>query len=178
MKKKLLLHVCCGPCSTHSVASLMEDYSVTMFFYNPNIHPSGEFVKRFENARVVAETLDVPVIEGAYDPQEWLDMIAGHEEEPEGGQRCRICFGIRLAETARYAKEKGFDAFTTTLTISPHKDAEKINKIGSSLAAKHSIEWVNSDFKQDGGFEKSAEMSKEMGLYRQKYCGCFYSVRR
>lgn len=175
MKKKLLLHVCCGPCSTHSVKSLMDDYDVTMFFYNPNIHPSGEFVKRYENARIVSEELGIPLIEGAYSPHDWLDMVQGLEEEPEGGKRCGVCFGMRLAESARYAKLHGFDAVTTTLSISPHKDSDKINDIGARLAEKQGLLWIQSDFDKNDGFKKSVDMSKELGLYRQKYCGCFYS---
>ncbi|MBU2561964.1 MAG: epoxyqueuosine reductase QueH [Nanoarchaeota archaeon] len=176
-KKNLLLHTCCAPCGTHCVKELLEDYDVTMFFYNPNIHPSGEYYKRYENALKASKELGVPVIEGAYSPQEWLEMIKGFEEEPEGGTRCKICFSIRLAETARYAKLHGFDAFTTTMTISPHKDADVINKLGAELAKKHRISWVHSDFKKNDGFRKSTELSKKMGLYRQNYCGCFYSVR-
>ncbi len=175
-KKKLLLHVCCGPCSTYCVSELMKDYEVTMFFYNPNIHPSGEHTKRFENARKVSKELNIPMIEGAYSPEEWLKMITGYEEEPEGGKRCKICFSIRLAESARYAKEHGFQCFTTTMTISPHKDSDVINRLGEHLAGQHKLEWVTSDFKQNDGFKKSIEMSKKMELYRQKYCGCFYSV--
>lgn len=177
MKKKLLLHTCCGPCSTHCVKELMQDYDVVMFFYNPNIHPGGEFVRRFEEARKVSGELGIPLVEGAYSPHDWLDMIKGLEEEPEGGRRCGVCFGMRIAETARYAKLNGFDAFTTTMTISPHKDSGQINEIGENLARKHGIEWVHSDFKKKDGFRKSAQMSEEMGLYRQNYCGCFYSVR-
>ena len=178
MKKKLLLHTCCAPCSTHCVKELLSDYDVVMFFYNPNIHPSGEYYHRYQEAKKVSAELKVELIEVEYSPLEWLDMIQGFEEEPEGGKRCSICFGLRLAETARYAKENGFDAFTTTMTISPHKNSEIINKIGEHLAQKHGIAWVHSDFKKNDGFKKSVDMSKELGLYRQSYCGCFYSVRR
>ncbi len=177
MKRRLLLHTCCAPCSTHCVKELMEDHEVVMFFYNPNVHPSGEYYKRYEEARKVSEQLGVELVEGAYSPEQWLEEVKGFEEEPEGGRRCSLCFDIRLAETARYAKINGFDAFTTTLTISPHKDAERINNLGRMLAEKHGIEWVHSDFKKKDGFSKSVEMSKEMELYRQDYCGCFYSVR-
>ncbi|MBN1544221.1 epoxyqueuosine reductase QueH [Candidatus Woesearchaeota archaeon] len=176
MKKKLLLHTCCAPCSTHCVKELMDEYDVTMFFYNPNIHPGGEYYKRYANAQKVSAKMGVPLIEGAYSPQEWVELTKGFEEEPEGGRRCRICFSIRLAETARYAKLNGFDAFTTTLTISPHKDAELINGLGAELAKKRGIEWLPSDFRKKDGFRKSVQMSKEMELYRQNYCGCFYSV--
>jgi hypothetical protein len=154
----------------------MNDYDVTMYFYNPNIHPSAEFDKRLENALIVGKELGVQVIEPEYEPEEWLEAIKGFEEEPEGGRRCKICFSMRLKQTAKYAKENGFDAFTTTLTISPHKDAKLINEIGEELAKKHNVSWVHSDFKKKDGFKKSTEMSKKMNLYRQNYCGCFYSV--
>ena len=176
-KKRLLLHTCCAPCSTHCVKELLKDYEVVMFFYNPNIHPSGEYYIRYENAQKVGKVLGVPIVEGQYSPEEWLDVVQGLEQEPEGGRRCTACFGIMLAETARYAKANGFDAFTTTLTISPHKDAGLINEMGESLASKHGLSWVHSDFKKKDGFRKSAEISRKMGLYRQDYCGCFYSVR-
>jgi predicted adenine nucleotide alpha hydrolase (AANH) superfamily ATPase len=176
-KKKLLLHTCCAPCSTHCVKELLDDYDVTMYFYNPNIHPYAEYDKRLENALKVGKELGVPVIEAEYDPERWVELIAGFEEEPEGGKRCRICFSMRLARTAEYAAANGFDAFTTTMTISPHKDEKTINEIGAELAKKHKVAWVHSDFKKKDGFKKSGEISKKMGLYRQNYCGCFYSVR-
>ncbi|HII71852.1 TPA: epoxyqueuosine reductase QueH [Candidatus Woesearchaeota archaeon] len=175
MKKRLLLHACCGPCSTHSVKKLLEDYEVTMFWYNPNIHPFGEYVQRLEAGKEVAKKLGVELIEHHFDVDRWLEKIQGYEEHPEGGLRCQICFAVRLKETAEYAKEHGFDAFTTTMTISPHKDADKINRTGRHYAEKSGVEWVESNFKADGGFGKSVEMSKEMGIYRQKFCGCFYS---
>jgi predicted adenine nucleotide alpha hydrolase (AANH) superfamily ATPase len=177
MKKKLLLHTCCAPCGTHCVKELMQDYDVTMFFYNPNIHPYGEYEKRLENGRVVSKELGVSIIEPEYEPNEWLEMIKGFEEAPEGGRRCKICFQMRLHRTAEYAKEHGFDAFTTTMTISPHKDAKIINELGESSAKKFNVEWVHSDFKKKDGFKRSTELSKKMKLYRQNYCGCFYSVR-
>ena len=177
MAKKLLLHVCCGPCATHVIDELKKDYDVTLFFYNPNIHPCGEFVKRLGEAQKVASAFGVPLVEGGYDVDSWLRSIAGLEEEPEGGRRCTVCFADRLSETALFAKENGFDYFTTTLTISPHKDSEVINRIGSALAGKHGVCWIHSDFKKKDGFRKSSDMSKKLSLYRQRYCGCFYSVK-
>ncbi len=176
-KKKLLLHVCCAPCSTHSADVLKDNYDVSMYFYNPNIHPCGEYEKRLEECKRVAEHLGLSIEEGTYDVERWLEMISGFEEAPEGGTRCRLCFSIRLDEVARYAKEKGFDCFTTTMTISPHKDSTKINEIGERVALKQGVSWVHSDFKKQDGFRKSVELSNKLGLYRQKYCGCFYSVR-
>lgn len=177
MKKKLLLHTCCAPCSTHCVKELLKEYDVVMYFYNPNVHPYGEYVRRFEEAQKVGDNLGVELVEGEYDVDEWLGHIAGFEEEPEGGRRCGICFSMRLGKSAEYAKKNGFDCFTTTLSISPHKNSEMINKLGEELAKRHGVAWVHSDFKKKDGFRKSTEMSKKMGLYRQKYCGCFYSVK-
>jgi predicted adenine nucleotide alpha hydrolase (AANH) superfamily ATPase len=177
MKRKLLLHVCCGPCGTHTINELKKKYDVTAFYYNPNIHPEGEYLRRLANAKKVGDFFKVPLTEADYDVDGWLERIAGMESEPEGGKRCSVCFADRLAATAKYAKEHGFDCFTTTLSISPHKDEKKINAIGEQLAKKHKINWLHSDFKKNDGFKKSIEMSKDLDLYRQKYCGCFYSVK-
>jgi predicted adenine nucleotide alpha hydrolase (AANH) superfamily ATPase len=177
-KKKLLLHTCCAPCGTHCVSELAKEYDVTIYFYNPNIHPYGEFERRLENALKVGKELGVPVVEAEYEPEDWLEAIKGFEEEPEWGRRCKICFSMRLKRAAEYAKKKGFDCFTTTMTISPHKDAKLINETGEGWGKKYKVAWVHSDFKKNDGFKKSTEMSRKMGLYRQNYCGCFYSVRR
>ena len=155
----------------------MNDYDIVMYFYNPNIHPYGEYCKRLENEEKVAEHFGVKVVEGEYSVHHWLDLISGFEEEPEGGRRCKICFMQRLKKTAEYAKEKGFDCFTTTMSISPHKDSELINNIGEQFAKTFGVEWVHSDFKKKEGFRKSVSMSKKLGLYRQERCGCFYSVK-
>ncbi|MBW2964624.1 epoxyqueuosine reductase QueH [Candidatus Woesearchaeota archaeon] len=179
MNKKLLLHACCGPCATHCVSELkQQEYDITMYFFNPNIHPFGEYTRRFSEAQRVADEFEVPFVEEEYDIDSWLEMIKGFENEKEGGSRCRLCFVMRLEQAARYAKENGFSCFTTTMTISPHKDSEKINEIGERMAQKYGVEWVHSDFKEDNGFQKSVEHSNRLGLYRQKYCGCFYSVRQ
>ena len=177
MAKKLLLHVCCGPCATQVVKELKDDYDVMLYFYNPNIHPFGEYVRRLDNAKRVGDYLEVPMLEGEYSIDGWLESIKGLEHEPEGGRRCTVCFADRLAVTAKHAKDNDFDCFTTTMTISPHKDADTINKLGIALAKKHEVEWMHSDFKKKDGFKKSTEASKDMNLYRQKYCGCFYSVK-
>ncbi|MBW2997134.1 epoxyqueuosine reductase QueH [Candidatus Woesearchaeota archaeon] len=177
MKKKLLLHTCCAPCSTHCVKELLADYDVVMYFYNPNVHPYGEYIRRLGDAQKVGDKLGVELVEGDYDVDEWLSHIAGFEEEPEGGKRCGICFSIRLGKTAEYAKKNGFDLFTTTMSISPHKNSKVINSLGEELAKKHGVSWVHSDFKKKDGFKRSTKMSKKLGLYRQKYCGCFYSVK-
>lgn len=177
MKQRLLLHTCCGPCSTHCIEELKVDHDVTLLFYNPNIHPMGEYLRRREAAEKVASSIDIPIIEIPYTPEAWVEHTKGFEEEPEGGRRCGLCFSQRMEATAIHAKENGFDCFTTTMTISPHKDAKLINEIGEKVAEKHGVRWLHSDFKKNDGFRKSTEMSKELGIYRQHYCGCFYSVR-
>jgi predicted adenine nucleotide alpha hydrolase (AANH) superfamily ATPase len=159
------------------IKKLKKDYDVTLFYYNPNIHPAGEYERRLDCAKKVGGFLEVPLIEGEYAVDAWLDMIAGFESEPEGGKRCVICFADRLAATAKHAKENGFDCFTTTLMISPGKDVKKINALGENLAKKHKVKWVHSDLKKLCGSKDSAKMGKTLNLYSQKYCGCFYSVR-
>lgn len=170
---KLLLHVCCGPCSTHVINVLKQEYDVTLYFYNPNIHPKAEYEKRLDEAKKVADTMDLPLIEGPYDPEVWFDKIKGLEHEPENGKRCPVCFDLRLKKTAEYADEHGFDLFTTTLTVSPYKDAEKVNESGLKFEIK--AKFLGSNFKKKDGYRKSIQLSNEMGLYRQHYCGCVYS---
>lgn len=177
-KKKLLLHVCCGPCSTQCLKELLKDYEVTMFFYNPNIHPQSEYFRRLEAAEKVSKHFRVPLKEGNFDVEDWLELIQSFEEAPEGGKRCNICFYMRLEETAKFAKENNFDMFTTTLSISPHKNSETINRLGKMFGKKYCITWLESDFKKNDGFKKSIELSKELGLYRQIYCGCFYCDKK
>jgi hypothetical protein len=170
---KLLLHVCCGPCSTQVIEELKKDYDVTALFYNPNIFPKEEYLKRLDAAIVVARETKVPLVEGEYEGKKWQDFVAGYEKEKEGGKRCELCYKFRLAKTAQLAK--GFDCFTTTMTISPHKSAETINEIGNSVAKNYGVKFLKKDFKN--GFAKSIRFSKEMKLYRQGYCGCEYSIR-
>ncbi len=154
---------------------MKEKYDVTAYWYNPNIHPYGEYEKRLDSANIVARNLEVPLIEDDYEVENWFDQIKGFEEEPEGGKRCTICFAMRLKKTAEYAKEHGFKYVTTTMTISPHKNAELINKLGQFHCKNNGVKWIDSNFKKKDGFRRSVEMSKEMGLYRQRFCGCFYS---
>jgi predicted adenine nucleotide alpha hydrolase (AANH) superfamily ATPase len=177
-KKRILLHVCCGPCSTHCLKELLSEYEPTMFFYNPNIHPQSEYFRRLEAAEKVSKHFKVPLKEGGFDVEDWLELIQGFENAPEGGKRCDICFYMRLEETAKFAKENKFDLFTTTLSVSPHKDSDTINRLGRMLGKKHGIAWLKSDFKKNNGFKKSIELSKELALYRQNYCGCFYSDKK
>jgi len=175
--KKLLLHVCCAPCSTHVIETLKKEYDLTLFFYNPQIEPLKEYEKRLKEAEFYAIEMDIPLIVGDYDILDWHDCIKGHENDPEEGERCSLCFRYRLEKTAQLAKENGFELFTTTLTVSPYKNAELINNIGKELSEKHSIGFLESDFKKDDGYSHSIELSKRHNLYRQNYCGCIFSKK-
>ena len=168
----VLLHVCCAPCSTHSVAVLMEQYSVTLFFSNSNIHPFSEYQKRLDDVRRFAQLSCLPLIEDAYNHAAWLEWINGLENEPEKGARCVKCFEFNLGRTACYAREHGFDFFTTTLSISPHKHSQTIFDIGMKLGP-----FLPVNFKKQDGFKKSRDLSRTFELYRQEYCGCEFSLR-
>ncbi len=178
-KPRMLLHSCCGPCSTSVISTLREDYELTVFFYNPNIHPEEEYIRRRdEQLRFIREFDDsITFIEGEYDSEAFCAAASGLESEPEGGSRCRECFILRLKRAAHEAAAGHFDFFTTTLTVSPHKNAALINEIGESLAAEGGVPWLHSDFKKKDGFLRSIRMSKEYGLYRQNYCGCIFSLK-
>ncbi len=172
---KLLLHICCAPDATHPLQILNNDYELGAFFYNPNIHPGGEYAKRLKDMRVLGKKWGIVLYEGEYDRDRWLLLAEKYKEEPEGGKRCEICYAMRLEETAKKAREEGYDLFGAVLTISPHKDARKINKIVREICEKHGVPFLESDFKKKDGFKKSVELSKGLGLYRQSYCGCTYS---
>ena len=176
-KPKLLLHICCAPCSTHVVEVLKDDYDLTGYFCNPNIHPESEYSHREEEMRGYARKIRLELVCAEYDDFRWFEIVKGMENVPEGGERCFLCFRLRLQKTAQYAKEHGYQFLTTTLSVSPHKNAAKINEIGSQVAGRHQLQWHAADFKKRGGFEKSVRMSKEAGLYRQSYCGCIFSQR-
>ncbi len=180
--KKLFLHSCCAPCSSYVLEYLSKYFMITVFYYNPNITASQEYFKRVEEQKRLIEIYNqqdgrypIAVIEGDYEPQRFLDMSKGLEECPEGGERCFLCYELRLKETAKRAKENEADYFATTLTISPLKNAQKLNEIGENLAAQYGIPWLPSDFKKKEGYKRSIELSAEYGLYRQDYCGCAYS---
>lgn len=177
MKEKLLLHICCAPCAIYPLTVLLERFNVTLVFYGPNIYPEEEYIKRLESARQMAKRIDVPLVELDYDTNEWYSLVKGFENEPEGGDRCNICYRMRLDRAAGFAKENSHKYFTTTLTLSPHKSARIINPIGSEIARRHGLIFLSEDFKKNDGFKKSCGMSKEYGLYRQKYCGCEYSIK-
>lgn len=177
----LLLHACCAPCSSYCLEYLSRYFRITVFCYNPNIYPEREYEHRVaEIKRLIAESEyenPVSVIEGEFEPREFYDLIRGMEKEREGGVRCFACYELRLEETAKKAKELGFDFFTTTLSISPLKNAAKINEIGEALAEKYGVLHLPSDFKKKNGYKRSIELSREHNLYRQNYCGCVYSIR-
>ena len=177
----LLLHSCCAPCSTAVIASLSSVFRITVFYYNPNIDDREEYEKRArEQERLVSlipAANPVSFLEGDYNPEDFLAAARPYADEREGGQRCSICYALRLDKTAREAVRGEFDFYTTTLSISPLKDAERINSIGSALGEKYRVQWLWSDFKKKDGYRASVELSKEYGLYRQNYCGCSFSRR-
>lgn len=176
---KLLMHSCCAPCSSYCLSYLAEYFSITVFYYNPNISPEEEYQKRVqEQLRLIKEIPaknPIAFAEGKYNPECFYEMAKGMEEIPEGGVRCFACYEMRQREAAVYAKEHGFDYFTTTLSVSPHKNAQKLNEIGLRLAEECKVPYLVSDFKKKGGYLKSIEYSKEYQLYRQNYCGCEFS---
>ena len=173
---KLLLHACCGPCATAVVERLMPDYDIELFWFNPNIEPEAEAQKRLENLRTVARYFNIPLIENTEQPECWLTYVTGFEDEPEGGQRCNLCFAYRLEQTAQTAIALGHHLFATTLTVSPHKPAGIINPLGEKIAQNHGISFLAENFKQKAGFQRSIELSRELSLYRQRYCGCRYTL--
>ena len=156
---------------------LRKKYEIVAYFYNPNIHPKLEYELRLENMIRLAEIYDIQLIVGEYDVKSWFEAIRGLEGEKEGGRRCRKCFELRLKETANLAKELGIGIFATTLTVSPHKNAQTINLVGREISDRYNIEFLEADFKKKDGFKKSVELSRKLGLYRQDYCGCIYSIR-
>ena len=181
-RKRLLLHSCCAPCSSAVLEKLQEIFEITVFFYNPNIAEDAEYRKRAEEQKRLIEAFNqrkpdcpIKIIDEDYQPQEFYDIAKGFENCPEGGERCFRCFDLRLKKTAQLAKEGCYDFFSTTLTISPLKNAAKLNEIGENLAAQYEIRWLPSDFKKKEGYKRSIELSKEYDLYRQNFCGCAYS---
>lgn len=195
--RSLLLHSCCAPCSSYVMEYLREYFDLTVFYYNPNITEEGEYGKRVEEQkRLIAEynrqveegsfegmnstgaARKIRIIEGDYEPDCFFEMAKGLEQCPEGGERCFRCYELRLEKTAELAAERGFDYFTTTLTISPLKNAQKLNEIGEDLSHKYGVAFLPSDFKKKNGYKRSVELSGQFGLYRQDYCGCVYSKHK
>jgi len=175
----ILLHSCCGPCSTEVISRLTPYFNVTILYYNPNIEPKSEYEKRKqEQIRFINEFKPINKLDYMdcdYDNESFLEMAKGLETEPEGGTRCHRCYELRLNKTAQLAKENGYDYFCTTLTVSPYKNSEVINQIGENIANKLDIKYLYSDFKKEDGYKKSIEYSKQYKLYRQNYCGCHFS---
>lgn len=178
----LLLHSCCAPCSSYCLEYLSRYFSVTVYYYNPNIYPPSEYEVRVEEQRRLIEQMTfvhpVHFLVGDYVPEDFYSAVKGMEREPEGGERCFRCYELRLLMSAKAAKEGGFDYVTTTLSISPLKNAAKLNEIGEHAAKEHGVTYLPSDFKKKEGYKRSTELSKEYGLYRQDYCGCVYSMNR
>lgn len=178
---KLLLHSCCAPCSSYVLEYLSDYFEITVFYYNPNIFPESEYTKRILEQQMLIQDMKfrhpVSFLAGSYDRNRFYEIARGLEQEKEGGERCFKCYEIRLEEAAKIAKEIEYDYFTTTLSISPMKNAEKLNEIGTKIAKQYGVEYLQSDFKKKNGYKRSIELSKEYGLYRQDYCGCEFSFR-
>lgn len=174
--KRLLLHSCCAPCSSHCLSELSPQIGVTVFYYNPNLDCAEEYEKRKrEQIRFLRETGLADFLDCDYAPEDYISAVRGLEGEKEGGARCAVCFRLRLERTAREAKARGFDYFATTLTVSPLKNAKLINEIGFAVAEEVGVPYLPSDFKKRGGYLHSVRLSEEYGLYRQDYCGCAFS---
>lgn len=176
--KKMLLHSCCGPCSTVCIERLKSEYEVTVFYHNPNIEPFEEYEKRKEEQKKVCEFFCVPFIDADYDNDGWHKFVEGLENEKEGGARCTKCFAYRLGKTAEFAKENGFDIFATTLSVSPHKNTMVINEVGQKMSMVHEIDFLPESFKKKDGYLRSINLAKELDLYRQNYCGCNFARRK
>ena len=178
---RLLLHACCAPCSSYCLEYLSRYFEITLFYFNPNIYPEEEYAVRAKEAKRLVSLLPsenkISVVVCDFDSSEFYTAVKGLEDCPEGGERCRVCFDLRLNRTAAYAKENGFDYFTTTLSISPLKNADTLNLAGERAAERYGVSYLPSDFKKKGGYLRSITLSKEYGLYRQNYCGCVFSLR-
>ncbi|MDD5040246.1 MAG: epoxyqueuosine reductase QueH [Patescibacteria group bacterium] len=176
-KQKLLIHICCATCAAYVLEQLRERFDVTAYYYNPNIYPESEYNIRRDEAHEYCKRNGFSWVEEAPDQTKWHQTVKGHEHDPERGNRCTICYRIRLEKTANYAQQHGFQCFGTDLTISPHKDAKRLNAIGKELEAEYSIKYLEADFKKADGFKKAIELSRKECFYRQHYCGCIYSFR-
>lgn len=177
----LLLHSCCAPCSSYCLETLSEDFAITVFYYNPNIYPEEEYWKRVREQErfigLLSAKHKISFLEGNYEKDRFYETVKGMEKIPEGGERCFACYRLRLSEAIKEAEKGGFDYVTTTLTISPMKNAQKLNEIGRSVGAEYGMEYLLSDFKKKNGYKRSIELSAIYGLYRQDYCGCEFSYK-
>lgn len=177
-KPKLLMHACCAPCSSACLERLKDRFDITVYYYNPNIDSEEEYAKRAAEQTRLAAAFGLSAQVEKYSSEEFYAAAKGFEDAPEGGKRCEKCFALRLKKTAEKAKENGFEYITTTLTLSPLKNAALINEIGEMVATETGIKWLPSDFKKRGGYQRSIELSNEYGLYRQNYCGCAFSKNK
>ncbi len=179
-KKRLLLHACCAPCSSAVLEKLCDYFDITIYYYNPNISPETEFNKRYDELEKLIEKmkLNVKTVKAPYENNLFEKTIESFREMPEGGIRCFRCYELRMNQTACFAKENGYDYFTTTLSISPYKNADKLNEIGQKLANQYGISYLFADFKKKDGYKRSIELSSIYHLYRQNYCGCIYSKKK
>ena len=179
---RVLLHSCCGPCSSSVLETLTQHFDVTLLWYNPNLYPVAEFERRYQAQTEIIEKMGladrVNILAESYRSEDYYAQIQGLENEPEGGKRCEQCFRLRLTEAAEIAKRDGYDYFCSTLTVSRHKNAELINTIGEEIGRAMGVKWLPSDFKKRGGEDRSVELSEKHGIYRQLYCGCEFSLRR
>lgn len=173
--KDLLLDVCCGPDATHAIAFFGENYRVSLFFSGSNIHPEKEYLLRLEQVKRVARHYGTPLYTSPYEPGAWRDFVKGLEHEPEGGRRCEACFRFRFKLLSEKSAELGIKNLSTTLTISPKKDADRVNRIGLEIASEKGLVWIEAVLRKRGGFGRSLELSRQLGLYRQNYCGCEFS---
>ena len=171
-KKNILLHSCCGPCTSGVYPQLEKYFNISVLYYDPNIYPEEEYYKRLDALELLNKHFPFKIIEIGYNREDFLKLVKGHEMDNEGGDRCEICFRLRMRETSIYAKKHGFDCFTSTLSISPHKNAQLLNEIGNELEKELGITYLYSNFKKKDGYKISIENSKKFGLYRQTYCGC------
>ncbi len=178
-KPRILLHSCCAPCSSTCIDRLSDKANLDIMYYNPNIEPEEEYLKRKEEQKKLIKLLnnDIKVLDCDYDNDKYHEVVKGYEKEPEKGSRCYICYKQRMEYTAKYAKDNGYDMFATTLTVSPYKVTKWINEIGFDLEKKYNIKYLPTDFKKQNGYKKSIELSKKYNLYRQDYCGCIYSKK-
>ena len=174
-RPKLLLHSCCGPCSTACIERLKDNFDINVLYYNPNIEPREEYELRKANQKKFLDEMGIDMIDCDYDNETFRYKTQGLEKEPEGGARCNVCFALRLEYTARKAKELGYEYFTTTLSVSPYKDSQVLNHIGAKLGELNDIKYLYADFKKREGYKRSIELANKYELYRQHYCGCLFS---
>jgi len=173
----MLLHACCAPCSSAVVERLAADYAITIYFYNPNIHPRTEYIKRRDELQCWCDQVaGITCVVADYVPRKWMEKVRGLEQEPERGRRCNRCFRLRLQHAAEYASVYNYDLFSTVLSISPHKRYERINRLGLALARRYGIDFYVANFKKQNGYKRSVEISRELNFYRQNYCGCVFSA--